>query len=378
MVQSIDPKTGACSRVGRSNLLEVSDASEVGYGEVRLTSPQAARELKPGMQLQFRNVTRDVVSGFNNRSRDIAFEGCEFHALPGMGIVSQFCENIAFSHTSVVPPAGTLRTCPAWADCFHFSGCRGSLLIDGCRFYGTQDDPINVHGTHLRIVRRVDDHTVLARFMHPQTLGFAAFQAGDSVSFVSHKSLLPYGERRVTGVKRISDTDWEVSFDAPSPAFDAADVLDNISWYPDVTVRNCVFDGDSCRGILVTSRGKVRIEGNEFRNTAMSAILIADDANSWFESGQVKDVVIRNNRFERCGSPVIDIHPEAAEADPTRCVHSNILIFGNQFRTGEPCISAFSVDGLTIRDNDFSRARSAWKSGACRNFSYTSNRMPHP
>ena len=164
----------------------------------------------------------------------LVFRDCRFYALPGMGIVSQFTENLTFQHVQVVPRPGTLRTCPAWADCFHFSGCKGKVLIDSCTFSGTQDDPINVHGTYLRLVQTEDHNRVLVRFMHPQTYGFAAFQPGHSVEFVSSASLRAYAASKVVRVERRSDTDWVLTLNDNVPDFKQGDVLDNVTWYPDL------------------------------------------------------------------------------------------------------------------------------------------------
>ena len=61
----------------------------------------------------------------------------------------------------------------------------------------------------------------------------------------------------------------------------------------------------------------------------MSGIFIADDARSWFESGMVRDVTIRNNNFIECGAPVILIAPENKCNDGY--VHRNITITNNLF-----------------------------------------------
>jgi hypothetical protein len=265
-----------------------------------------------------------------------------------MGIISQFTDGITYDHVRVIPPAGTLRTCPAWADVFHFSGCRGQILVNDCVFSGTQDDAINVHGTHLRIIERTAENQLLLRFMHPQTYGFAAFQAGDEVAVINSKTLLerPNNPRRkVTQVDRVNDQDWKITLDGPTPEFQPNDVIDNITWYPAVTVQNCRVDMDSCRGFLLTTRGKVMVDGNTFNRCKMPAILIEDDANGWFESGPVSDMTIQNNTFIECG---IDINPRVMEGtDP---VHRNIRIIHNKFLNGAR-FTGHHATGL-LRDND--------------------------
>ena len=79
-------------------------------------------------------------------------------------------------------------------------------------------------------------------------------------------------------------------------------MIENLSWTPEVTIRNSRFERTNARGLLLTTRRKVLIENNTFYHTGMHAILIADDASSWFESGAVKDVTIRNNTFQECAS----------------------------------------------------------------------------
>ena len=103
---------------------------------------------------------------------------------------------------------------------------------------------------------------------------------------------------------------------------------------------------------IVTTQRKVLIENNTFFRMQMSGVLIADDGRSWFESGKVKDITIRNNRFIECGTPVINIAPENDRNEG--CVHRNIRIQNNRFQLiNEDAISAKSVEGLEITDNLF-------------------------
>ena len=53
-------------------------------------------------------------------------------------------------------------------------------------------------------------------------------------------------------------------------------------------------------GVLVTSRKPIVIENNAFCKLSMAPIYISCDANNWYESGRVEDVLIRNNKFYNC------------------------------------------------------------------------------
>jgi len=349
MVQQAIPAEGKAWRVGNWDPFSSATAEDMGNSKVRLSYAKGRCGMETGRQYQFRNVKRDVVSANNNRCRNITIRDCEFNALTGMGIVSQFTDGLTYERVRVAPPEGTIRTCPAWADVFHFSGCRGRILVNQCVFSGTQDDPINVHGTHLRIIGKPAENQLLLRFMQPQTYGFAAFAPGDEVAVIHHGNLreLPGNPRRkVTAIAKQNDKDWLLTLDGPAPAFGTNDVIDNLSWYPDVTITNCRVDMDSCRGFLLTTRGKVLVERNTFTNCAMPAILIEDDAEGWFESGPVRDMEIRHNTFINCG---ISINPQTHSNDPNEPVHENIRIENNFFKGAG--ISAKGTKGLLITGN---------------------------
>ena len=356
IAQEAIPEEGRCWRLRGSPLgwngqgQSEARATDLGDRKVRLDYGTKESGLVKGHQYQFRNALRDRVGVHNARSKDIVFRDCDFYALTGMGFVSQFTENIIYQRVNVAPPKGTLRTCAAWADIFQFSNCKGDILVDSCRLSGMQDDAINCHGTHLRIIEKIGDNQLLMRFMHRQTYGFAAFQPGDEVAVISHSNLREYAgnpRRKVTAAEKKSDKDWLLTLDGPAPAFEKDDVLDNITWYPNLTARNNQISMDPVRGFLLTTRGKVVVEGNTFHRCAMAAILIEDDAEGWFESGPVRDMLIRGNTFTGCG---ISINPQTKSSKPEEPVHENIRIVDNVFE-GDGGVSARSVKGLTVTGN---------------------------
>ena len=319
-----------------------------------------------GRILQFRETFRDMVSGFIVQSRDIAFRDGAFYALGGMGVVHQFSEDITYERMRIAPRPGGGRTTCAWADMLHFSGCKGRILIDGVTFSGSHDDPVNVHGTYLRIVDKPAPNQVRVRFLHPQTYGFPAFFAGDTIEFVHHDTMCAYATNAVVAAEMDGEKDMLLTLRDPVPQTAANDVLENVTWTPAVTIRNCHVSGDSCRGFLLTTRQPVVVESNTFVKTSMAALLIAGDAGSWFESGPVRDVLIRGNTFTHCAEPVIHIDPENRSAKPEEPVHRNIRIEGNTFQLkGNTAVSAKSVRGLRITGNRFSSPGLPVRQHAC-------------
>lgn len=352
--QVFDPANGTVARTGVQ--MEKVRFAAAGGDTVRAFFP-ANPGFTAGMIYQTRDVVRDCTGMFLRRSNHIQLQNLQIHFMHGMGIVAQFCENIRIDSVSVKPADGSGRTSAAWADILHFSGCRGLISVTNSYLSAANDDAINVHGTHLRIVGQPAPNQVKVRFMHGQTYGFDAFIPGDSIDFIHANTLLPFGTNRVTKVSRLDDHELLLTLSKPVPAdVQPEDVIENTTWTPALLVRNTTITSIPTRGILVTTRRKVVIEQNNFLRTQMSAILVADDAASWFESGLVRDITIRNNRFIHCGGPVINIHPENRIAGGP--VHRNISVLDNYFElNGGKLLSARNAANILLSRNSIKTAR---------------------
>ncbi len=346
--QKYDPKLDQVRRVG--NVIgKVNRIEEVKPYKLRLHYTKHPG-YKVGETYQFRYTRRDCVGVFMERSKDIVWNNVNLHFLHGMGVVSQFSENITFDHVNIAPRKGSGRTCAAWADMLHFSGCRGLIRVNKVNFSGANDDAINVHGTHLRVLKKVSPKQVLVRFMHGQSYGFKAFMPGDKIDFISVKTLVPYASNKVVkvDVKNARGILLSLKKEAPDN-IEQDDVIENTTWAPDVHVTACRITRIPTRGFLLTTRGKVIIENNYFHRAPMSAILVADDARSWYESGVVRDMTIKGNTFFECGA--LSIHPENREAKEDNPVHKNIKIINNKFYGSGRIVSAKSTQGLTVASN---------------------------
>lgn len=312
-----------------------------------------------GDVLTIRDPYRDNCGAFINQSQNVQLENVKMHYIHGMGIVSQFTENITFKKVEVVPREESGRVVSAFADCFHFSSCKGQITVDGCRTSGAHDDPMNVHGTHLKITK-IEGRQLTVKFMHNQTWGFEAFFADDSVAFVKPENLLVYEFGMVKAAHMISKREMVLEIDGELPdEIKIGDCLENVSWTPSVIVRNCHFERTTTRGLLLTTRKSVLIENNTFYRTGMHAILIANDCNFWYESGPVQDVTIRGNKFIQCAFAqrsngyVIAIQPETHNFKKSRFIHSNIHIENNTFECmGSSVLFARSVKNLWFNNNE--------------------------
>ena len=294
---------------------------------------------KEGTIIQTRNIVRDQVGSFFERCKNLEFVNLRMKFMHGLGIVSQFCENVSFLNCDLTP--GKDRTVASTADFFQFSGCRGQLKIQNCKAYGAHDDYINVHGTHLRIVSKNDNEkSIIVRFMHDESWGFQAFETGDELEFIKWDTLKPYCSVKVLSFIRLGDTDIKLLLDKDLPEIELnKDVVENVSWTPDLLVQNCSFGQTAGRGILCTTRGNVIIENNNFFKLWGPALLIEDDCNFWFESGYTKDIVFRNNVIDACdfgptydGAPIIRYTPKVIKENSKEFVHEKLILENNIFK----------------------------------------------
>jgi hypothetical protein len=316
-----------------------------------LIRARGKHDLKSQRVYQIRDTVRDSAGVFVQRSKNITWKDVKFRFLHGMGLVHQFSETLTFDGVVIAPDENSGRTAAAWADCLHISGCRGKVLVKDCVFSGAQDDAINIHGTYLRVLERLPDRQIKVGFMHPQTFGFLAFHPGDEIEFVRWDSLASYASNRVTNARLLNPKELLLTLEADVPAdFRERDVLENATWTPEVEIRGCTVSRIPTRGFLITTRRPVLVQDNEFLGTHMSAIAIESDAQSWFESGGVRDLRIRGNRFIGCGEPVILINPRTTAVNDA--VHQNIRIDDNQFTLRRTTsVKAASTTGLRVMGN---------------------------
>ncbi len=310
-----------------------------------------------GLTYQNRDVTRDCAGILMQYSRNIRLKNIRINFMHGMGVVSQYCRQIKMDSIIVRPADNSGRTCAAWADILHFSGCSGKIEVSNAYLSAANDDAINVHGTHLKITKVNARNKIQVRFMHPQTFGFDAFAAGDSIAFINAGTLLAVGTNKIVSAQRLNDKEFLLTLKNNIAAdVKAGDAVENTTATPEVWIHHSTISRIPTRGILATTRRKVVIENNTLDRTRMSAIFINDDASGWYESGMVKDVTIRNNRFITCGEPVINIHPENKKTGKT-AVHSNITVSHNYFTLlHNELLAAKSTSNIRVTDNTIETA----------------------
>lgn len=349
-------------------------ASEVSPRRINVPAWKEKR-LKPGMFFIMRGWGRPTPGIFLSHDLNTIIDNVKVHYAEGMGLLAQFSENITLEKFGVcLKGDDDPRYFTTQADATHFSGCKGKIISCNGLYEGMMDDAINVHGTYLKVVKRVDDHTLIGRYMHDQSWGFEWGCPDDEVQFVRSQTMELVGDRNHITSIRPYDKDkidgareYCITFKGPlDKAIDESEGfgIENLTWTPEVLFAGNVIRNNRARGALFSTPRKTVVEDNLFDHTSGTAVLLCGDCNGWFETGACRDVTIRNNRFTNAltslyqfTEAVISIYPEIPDlAGQQKYFHGGkeggIIIENNEFDTFDsPILYAKSVDGLLFRGN---------------------------
>lgn len=304
--------------------------------------------LKEGEVWQFRDPSRRENGIVISECENVTLEGLHLCFTPGLGVVAQMTKDLTIRNHRHAPAEESARVCAAMADCIQVSSCYGRVEIGSSFFSGAQDDPINVHGTYLG-VRSISGSKIIVEFCHKETWGFLPYKKGDIVAFVRRKDLQRLFQGTILQAELISKTlvCLELDKELLLPGVPEEFVLENMSSHPDVFIHDCHFECYPTRAILMSSAGKACITRNEIFHSSFRSpgIYISGDANSWYESGGVRDVEITENHFYFCSNAAISIAPEIEPG--SGIVHRNIRIRNNHYTQCSPVLLRYhSVEGL--------------------------------
>lgn len=334
-------------------------AESLSSNTLRLRAPFHLQAIV-GNILLLRHFRRYCPGIFMQQSSDIQITDVAIYHAGGMGVIGQYCENISLERCTVQPAPESGRFFSVTVDATHFVNCRGSICLRDCLFENQMDDPCNVHGINFRIAEIMDRYTLRIERVHPEQAGIPVGYRTDHVQLSHNDTLLAYTDNEIAAVNDLNPSFAQVRLKHPLPAQTRPhDVLENLTWTPSLEVTGCTARHNRARGFLISTPGKVVLSHNRI-SAAGSGIKISGDANYWFESGGVKDVLIRENLLEDCcygpvawGRAVIDIDPEIANPwmNPEG-FHRNIRIEDNTFKTFDRgIVYARSVTGIVITGN---------------------------
>ncbi|PHN94040.1 alpha-galactosidase [Maribacter sp. 6B07] len=291
-------------------------------------------------------------------SSNVTFDKVIIHHALGMGFLFERSEDIQIQNSGIYIKDGVDRVISIIADATHFANCKGDILIENCRFEGMYDDGTNVHGTYVEIDEIINDKTVRVALRHDQQLGFEFAGNGDEIWFIKSPDPNRTEVNTVSSVKVINDIYSEITFeDKLTSDLKSGDILENKTWNPTFTMRGNTIRDHRARNIIIKTPKKIIIENNDL-SSMMSSIMLRGETFYWYESGNVEDVIIQNNRFIHCAyggaeHAVLKVSPRLRkDFDDSITYDRNIQFINNTIETFDNrIIWADRVDGLIIKNN---------------------------
>ena len=224
-------------------------------------------------------------------SEDIRIDNVDFYHTLSCGIYAVRTKNVVMKDFNIIANEEKGRVFSTIADATHFIGCTGRIVLDGCTVTGAGDDFINVHGMYAPVTGMAGPKSVRVS----PTGRDSGFLPGEKVWIVDTASMQRVMVRKVHASHRLDCTrDYVVEFNDDTGDI-SGHILENASACPEVLIKNCVMlKKNRARSVLVTTPKKVVIKDNYF-NSAGAAVLIEGDIRLWYESGGVRNVLIKNN-----------------------------------------------------------------------------------
>lgn len=293
-----------------------------------------------------------------SHTRRTLLENINLYHTASMGVIAQLCEDVTLQNVQAKVRPGSDRMLSTQADATHFVNCTGTVTLRNCTFVSMMDDACNIHGIYTTAEQKLDAHTLLLRFGHYQQRGQQLYFPGDRIRLVQKETMQPYAELTVAQQTFLNGDYLYLTLEEPLPdLFAEGDAVENFSRMPAVHIDGCTCGNNRPRGVLLTTCKPILVENSEFFDMN-SAIECSGDANTWYESGPVEDLVIRNNRFVNsayAGGPVINLCPVIAKK-PESAFHRHIRIENNLFQLHEKrFLSARYTDDILFSGNRYIR-----------------------
>lgn len=334
-------------------------------GEVRVFSSENLRKSIARLPVGERICFRFGLGNFHYlKNSAVTFENCKnvsifditVHSSAGYMIVAfPRCESFRIERYRVECPKGSNRLMASNIDGIHLLGVGGTVTMKDCFFDGLGDDALNIHST-AGFITESDGGSIKVinkRFDIPMDKSWC--RKGDIIavydtSFVRKGSLT---------VEKFEDS--RVYYSVCEGKAEIGDVVANTFYNAKILVEGCEVRNSRARALLFQTEN-ITVRSCEFFGISLPAILMAPDIVVWHEMSPVKNVLIENCVFEKCGfvgnneaNAVISVKTSHSGSQQTaQQIHSNITVRNNVFKdVRNKSIYMSSVEGYDIDNNDF-------------------------
>lgn len=278
-------------------------------------------------------------------------------------VIHPRCSNFEFIRCDLRLPENTDRIFAANADGIHVIGLTGKLYLKDCYFENLGDDALNMH-SRAGTVYEVDAENHVFKCAYgrvntriPSELGSNWAKPNDILNIYEQESF-----DHVASVKVISFEDPYIKYEPIFGEFQSGNIVGNTAYYAETHVDGCVVRNTRARAFLFQTEN-ILVENCHIYGMSGCAMILSPDIRKWHEVGPCKNVVIRNNCFEKCGysglpsnigAIAVKCCHDAGLTDSPAGVHENFAIDNNIFRNlGGSGIFALAVKGLKIYENLF-------------------------
>lgn len=308
-----------------------SFATDIRYeGGNRVSFKNSASFIREGMHYLIRHAIYGAAVFGQVATRNITYDNITLYGVRGEGFTAnQGCEYIRLNRVRMALREGYeySRRMSCTADGLHFADNLGHFIVENCDLGFTGDDLINFHDSVAK-VGNISGNTVTVR----TNKGYYLFEPGTKVAFYDDFNFV-YGENsaEVLNKKSLGNEMYEITLDHVPEGVDSYWIMYN----PDICTKNYIirnnnFHDNRARNLLIQCDDGL-IENNSFSGSTLDGLrFTVDYGGPWYESRGVHNVIVRNNRFSRCGQNyginflLVDVH---ISGNP----FSNIVITDNVF-----------------------------------------------
>lgn len=297
-----------------------------------------------------------------NESSNVKLHNLTINYAGGMGIIGERSQDIVLEGLNILANPDNKLMVSTTADAAHFSSCKGKIVVNNCNFRHQLDDAINVHGAFVIVEDILAPNKIGVRIGHFQQAGFKFAEEGENVGFINPENSTEVEfKTTVKSFYKLNKDYYIIAFNEEiTDKLSKGYVVENLDWYPEVSITNSQFADNRARGLLLKSPKKTIVKNNYFSNM-MQALIISGDLNTWwYESGGAQDMLIEGNTFGDCNydggkRPVISI---SGNQDNKGRMLGKIIINNNTFNSFNPSIvAAIGVKHLEFTNNTINNSK---------------------
>lgn len=362
-VRALDADRNAIFTIGKepadvfSKVTKADIIEDDGTNQTVKFSFKSLCPVKNGCSYSYRTNIRDEAGFVIDNCKNLTLENCNVKYMHTQGIVAQFCENVTVEKLDVRPKPSQSVACTG--NVFDFFECSGKISIRNSYFCGCLGKIINLGAQYVRVNGKLDDHTLACAYANPKYYGIPFCKKGDVIAVTETEDLVSTGRFKAEKchVDKINPDLFNVIFEDEIPSDAVGKVLENeTANKADLIFENNTLYDVPNKAVCVNSSGNHTLRFNNFKKVTKSAVYIGGDAKTEFVAGRVGNVVIAENRFSDCNSPVICVNPSVNE---TTCDFAeSVILSDNYFTESEKILydvkhtRSFEFDGKNVCDDE--------------------------